>query len=50
MEKQAVIKPGKTPDTEKRLPQAKTAAAAPRTQTRALDDDVTKRLARAAGQ
>ena len=49
MEKQAVIKPGVTPDTDHRLPVGeKTASTAD--QTKQLDDDSTKRLADAAAK
>lgn len=42
IEKQGVVKPGITPDTEKKLAGEKQADAASR--TRQLDDDATKRL------
>ena len=44
MEKQAVIRPGTTPDVERKLvPGVKTAGD--KAQTKALDDDMAKRLA-----
>lgn len=43
MEKQGVVKPGLTPDTEKRLSGTKTADT--RSATKALDDDFSKRAA-----
>lgn len=43
MEKQGVVKPGVTPDTEKRLDGQKTADT--KTATKVLDDDFSKRAA-----
>lgn len=42
IEKQGIVKPGITPDTEKKLVGEKQADAAAK--TRQLDDDATKRL------
>lgn len=48
MEKNGAVQPGKTPDTEKRLPAGqKTAAADKVQQTKALDDDARNRTAQA---
>ena len=45
-EKQGVVRPGLTPDTERRLPQEKTAATQDREEQAAiLDDDVMHRAA-----
>lgn len=45
-EKQGVVKPGLTPDVERRLPTEKTAAKTDREQqARTLDDDFTHRAA-----
>lgn len=45
MEKTGEIKPGKTPDTEHRLPPEGEKKASVARQTEELDDDVTRRLA-----
>lgn len=44
MEKQGVVRPGTTPDTEKKL-QPGVKVAGSKEQTRQLDDDMMKRLA-----
>ena len=48
MEKQGVVKPGLTPDTEHRLTKPGEKQAGAQEQVKRLDDDVTKRLAQAA--
>ena len=46
MEKQGVIRPGTTPDTEQKLPREKTADT--KAAVRELDDDFSKRAAETA--
>lgn len=51
MDKTGEIRPGNTPDIEKKLPPVKAASAAEKKeQTKALDDDATGRLAKAASK
>jgi len=44
MEKQGVVKPGKTPDTENKVPEGEKQGST-EARTRQLDDDLTHRLA-----
>lgn len=48
MEKHGAIRPGSTPDVERKLGKEK--QSGDKAQTRALDDDVTKRLSDAAAK
>jgi hypothetical protein len=51
MEKNGAVQPGKTPDTEQRLPAGQKTAAANKTQqTKTLDDDARKRLSDAVAE